>query len=144
MEKSYTNASDVVLNPPMQAVWVPIWQSTVKKSQTNVTNALCQAQWKMGNRNIYWNEYLTPHFLDELLFQIKYIWRLSFVQFHFWFICGYQLNTAFCAGKFTNKSVAIQAGCMQDVFEVMGTSWMVHLKSWFQIFVQWFIEWNIW
>ena len=33
---------------------------------------------------------------------------------------GYKLNTAYCAGKFTNKSVTIQAGCMQVVFELRG------------------------
>ena len=88
----------------------------------------------MGNRNIYKNDYLTPHFLDEVLFQIKDIWRMSSAQFHFYCICGYMLNTAYCAGKCTNKSVAIQADCMQDVFELIGTSWMMHLKSWFQIY----------
>ena len=47
-----------------------------KNGRQNLTRhpsqcTMCQAQLKMGNRNIHQNEYLTPHFLRTQLFQIR-------------------------------------------------------------------------
>ena len=37
VEKSQTNATNVILHPRMQALWEHIWKLTVEKSQTNAT-----------------------------------------------------------------------------------------------------------
>ena len=52
------------------------------------------------------------------------IWRLSSVQFHFWYIFGTSWTQPTTAEAFTIESVSIQAGCRKDVNEVLRTSWM--------------------
>ena len=40
MEKRKTNATNVTMRPPWQAIWGDIWKLTVEKNQTNVINVI--------------------------------------------------------------------------------------------------------
>ena len=60
-----------------------------------------------------------PIFLNLNYFR-QNIWRLSSVQFHFWYIFRTSWTQLTAAEGFTIESVSIQAGCRKDVNEIKG------------------------
>ena len=64
-----------------------------------------------------------PIFLNLNYFRHN-IWRLSSVQFHFWYIFGTSWSQLTAEEGFTMESVSIQTGCRKDVNEILRTSWM--------------------
>ena len=70
-----------------------------------------------------------PPFSCNSIISDRKIWRLTATQFHFWFIFGYELNTAYCSSKIYKKSFAIQVGGRQNVNKIVGTSWTLASKQ---------------
>ena len=40
MEKSQINVANVIIHPPMQAIWEDTWKRTVEKSQTSAASVI--------------------------------------------------------------------------------------------------------
>ena len=64
-----------------------------------------------------------PIFMNLNYFR-QNIWRLSSVQFHFWYVFGTSRTQPTAEEGFRIESVSIQAGCRKDVNEMLRTSWM--------------------